>query len=113
MMQTEAKAATELTAKVVEEVKAELRNTTTDVKRNIAIGEEIKAVAQEVTEKDKTVVQRVKEMKDKAPPVRVTGQLIYAVVAANGMQTPGLPQCCESQAKMTTQRRKHIVQWLS
>jgi hypothetical protein len=69
-MQTEAKDIAKETANVIETVKMEMRNNAADIKRNIKIREETKTVAREATERSKMVVDIVKELKDKAPPVR-------------------------------------------
>ena len=69
----------------------EMRNNAADIKRSIKIGEETKTAAREATERSKMVVGVVKELKDKAPPVRTQGHMSYAAVAANGVLASGTP----------------------
>jgi lipoate synthase len=70
IMQTEAKDIAEETVNVIETVKMEMRNNAVDIKRSIKIREEIKTVVREATERSKMVIDMVKELKDKVPPVR-------------------------------------------
>ncbi|KAI7349593.1 hypothetical protein KC320_g5990 [Hortaea werneckii] len=91
IMQTEAKDIAEETANVIKTVKVEMMNNAADIKRSIKIGGETKAVAREATERSKTVVDMVKEMKDKTPPARPHGHMSYAAVAANAVLASGMP----------------------
>jgi gas vesicle protein len=84
-MQTEADETARESAKVMEIVRMELRNNAADIKGNITIGEKTRAAAEEASEKGKQIVEVVKELKDKAPPVGIHGQMSYAAAAASGM----------------------------
>jgi hypothetical protein len=106
IMQTEAKDIAEETANVIETVKMEMRNNAADIKRSIKIGEETKTAAREATEKSKMVVDMVKELKDKAPPVRTQGHMSYAAVAANGVLASGTPDAHRVKAASLQAQRE-------
>ena len=89
IMQTEANEIARESAKVMEMVRMELRNNAADIKRNITIREKTKATAEEAKEKGKEIVEVVKELKDKVPPVGIRGQISYAAAAASGMLASG------------------------
>ena len=89
IMQTEANEIARESAKVMEMVRMELRNNAADIKRNITIREKTKATAEEAKEKGKEIVEVVKELKDKVPPVGIRGQMSYAAAAASGMLASG------------------------
>jgi septin family protein len=91
IMQPEAKGIAKETANVIETVKMEVRNNAADIKRSIKIREETKTAAREATESSKMVMDIVKELKDKAPPIRPQGHMSYAAVAANGVLASGTP----------------------
>jgi hypothetical protein len=109
IMQTEAKDIAEETANVIETVKMEMRNNAADIKRSIKIGEETKTAAREATERSKMVVDMVKELKDKAPPVRTQGHMSYAAVAANGVLASGTPDAHRVKAASLQAQREVIV----
>jgi hypothetical protein len=109
IMQTEAKNIAEETANVIETVKMEMRNNTADIKRSIKIGEETKAAAREATDRSMTIVDMVKELKDKAPPVRAHGHMSYTAVAANGVLTSGAPSVNRVKAVSLQAQREVIV----
>jgi hypothetical protein len=109
IMQTEAKDIAEETANVIETVKMEMRNNAADIKRSIKIGEETKTAAREATERSKMVVDMVKELKDKAPPVRTQGHMSYAAVAANGVLASGTPDAHRVKAASLQAQREIIV----
>jgi hypothetical protein len=87
----------------------EMRNNVADIKRSIKIGEETKAAAREATDRSKTVVDMVKELKDKALPVRTHGHMSYAAVAANGVLASGTPSANRVKAVFLQAQRKVIV----
>ena len=109
MMKTEAKAASEESAKVVETVRVELRNNAADIKRGIKIGEETKTAAQKAAEKGNKVVKMVKEIKDKAPHGEAHGPMSYAAAAASGMLAPGFRSTHSVKAVSTQALRETIV----
>jgi hypothetical protein len=108
-MQTEAKDIAEEPAKVIETVKMEMRNNAADIKRSIKIGEETKTAAREATEGSKMVVDMVKELEDKAPPVRTQGHMSYAAVAANGVLASRTPDAHRVKAAFLQAQREVIV----
>jgi hypothetical protein len=109
IMQTEAKDIAEETANVIETVKMEMRNSAANIKRSIKIGEETKTAAREATERSKMVVDMVKELKDKAPPVRTQGHMSYAAVAAHGVLASGTPDAHRVKAASLQAQREVIV----
>ncbi|KAL1581997.1 hypothetical protein WHR41_09300 [Cladosporium halotolerans] len=109
IMQIEAKDKAKETANVIETVKVKLRNNAAEIKRSIKIGEETRVAAREATERSKTVVDMVKEVKDKAPLSRTHGHLSYAAVAANGALASGTPSAHAVKAVSLQAQREVIV----
>jgi hypothetical protein len=52
------------------------------------------------------VVDMVKELKDKAPPVRTQGHMSYAAVAANGVLASGTPDAHRVKAASLQAQRE-------
>ena len=109
IMQTEAEETARESAKVMEMVRMEMRNNAADIKRNITIGEKTRAAAEEAREKGKEIVEVVKELKDKVPPVRINGQMSYAAAAASGMPASGTQSTQRVKAVSLQAQREIIV----
>jgi hypothetical protein len=109
IVQTEANEIARESAKVMEMVRMELRSNAADIKRNITIGEETRTAAEEASEKGKQIVEVVKELEDKAPSVKIHGQMSYAAAAASGMLASGTQSKQRVRAVSLQAQREIIV----
>ena len=83
-MHDEAKDATKETVQTLVTMKKELRNSTTDLQRSIAVGEETKAAVKEAADVGKAGVGIMKEIKNKGPQTIASTPMSYAAAVANG-----------------------------
>jgi hypothetical protein len=108
IMQTEADETARESAKAMEIVIMELRSNAADTRRNITIGEKTRAAAEEASERGKQILEVVKELKNKAPPVGVHGQMSYGAAAASGMLSSGT-QSTQRVKVVTPQAQREII----